>query len=425
MKRTEAPGSASSHSRPAKESRRAASGAGSSVFNRASLESFVHPLRPSKPIRRQEGDEVRFLRSDLRTLVTREGCLFEKRSDEIGVAYEDAGDLTFTLVHNDGDVKALFALVCLKNVFSRQLPNMPREYIWRLVGDPRHYSLVALWKGSVIGGITFRPFYTPKVNFGEIAFCAVFNHQDTEQRGVGARLMQNLKIEALKMGIDNFLTYADDTAIGFFAKMGFSKKIGLPHDTWRGFIKDYERATLMHCSFRRDFDYSSVADIVHLQRQAILSLFPKLSTASQLRTVLRVAEPEVSSSDRVLQELYDAVFKHEDAWPFKQSIQEIIDSYPAYRDTIKNPLDLYIISERMQKSFYRTYQMFIADVVVMLKNCQRFNGDGSEYSRYASKVLDSFKIACTSRGKDKEFDSVFEGFRYIFDPDQVKKNKKK
>lgn len=48
-------------------------------------------------------------------------------------------------------------LIALKNVFSKQLPNMPREYIARLVLDRNHRS-VALAKGkcSALGGITYR-----------------------------------------------------------------------------------------------------------------------------------------------------------------------------------------------------------------------------------------------------------------------------
>jgi hypothetical protein len=47
-------------------------------------------------------------------------------------------------------------LICLKNIFSKQLPNMPREYIARLVLDRRHRSVVLIKKGHVLGGITYR-----------------------------------------------------------------------------------------------------------------------------------------------------------------------------------------------------------------------------------------------------------------------------
>ena len=50
-------------------------------------------------------------------------------------------------------------LIDLKNIFSRQLPKMPKEYIVKLVFDRNHESMVILKEDSkVIGGICFRVF---------------------------------------------------------------------------------------------------------------------------------------------------------------------------------------------------------------------------------------------------------------------------
>jgi len=50
--------------------------------------------------------------------------------------------------------------VALKNIFSRQLPNMPREYIARLVFDRRHRSVAIVRRGrAVVGGICYRAFH--------------------------------------------------------------------------------------------------------------------------------------------------------------------------------------------------------------------------------------------------------------------------
>lgn len=68
-------------------------------------------------------------------------------------------------------------LVGLKNLFQRQLPKMPREYITRLVLDDKHYSMAIVKRGwRVVGGICYRPFESR--NFAEIVFCAV---ESTEQ----------------------------------------------------------------------------------------------------------------------------------------------------------------------------------------------------------------------------------------------------
>lgn len=48
--------------------------------------------------------------------------------------------------------------------------------------------------------------------------------------------------------IQHFLTYADNYAIGYFKKQGFSKDITLDKTKWVGYIKDYEGGTIMQVS---------------------------------------------------------------------------------------------------------------------------------------------------------------------------------
>lgn len=58
-----------------------------------------------------------------------------------------------------------------------QLPNMPREYITRVVMDRRHRSVALIQNRSggqkdfVMGAAVYRPFHTLK--FGELAFFAI------------------------------------------------------------------------------------------------------------------------------------------------------------------------------------------------------------------------------------------------------------
>ena len=82
-------------------------------------------------------------------------------------------------------------LIALKNIFSKQLPNMPREYIARLVLDRRHRSVaIVRRRRNVVGGITYRPFHQQR--FGEIAFCAVTANEQV--KGFGTRLMNFTKV---------------------------------------------------------------------------------------------------------------------------------------------------------------------------------------------------------------------------------------
>lgn len=112
------------------------------------------------------------------------------------VELEEKGDISFCYVENDGQPHNMIYLIGLKNIFSKQLPNMPKEYICRLVFDRRHkwvqiglpwvaWGLNAQWhalvgssctclnssstylcrsvalvkrSGAVVGGITYRAF---------------------------------------------------------------------------------------------------------------------------------------------------------------------------------------------------------------------------------------------------------------------------
>jgi len=48
---------------------------------------------------------------------------------------EKAGIIKFRIVVNDGRRESMILLTGLKNIFQRQLPKMPKEYIARLVYD--------------------------------------------------------------------------------------------------------------------------------------------------------------------------------------------------------------------------------------------------------------------------------------------------
>lgn len=103
-------------------------------------------------------------------------------------------------------------LIDLKNIFSRQLPKMPKEYISKLVFDRNHESLVILKeKCKIIGGICYRVY--PTQRFAEIAFLAVTAVEQV--KGYGTRLMNKYKDKMQKIGMEFLLTYADNYAIGF------------------------------------------------------------------------------------------------------------------------------------------------------------------------------------------------------------------
>lgn len=139
----------------------------------------------------------------------------------------DYSSIKRIVVRNDNKRESLIRLIGLKSLFAKQLPKMPKEYIARLVFDRRHKSLALLSDDpskkytdeEIIGGICYRSY--PEMRFAEIAFCAVSASQQV--KGYGTKLMNLLKMHAVTEGIEYMITYADNYAIGYFKKQGFTK----------------------------------------------------------------------------------------------------------------------------------------------------------------------------------------------------------
>jgi len=57
--------------------------------------------------------------------------------------------------------------------------------------------------------------------------------------------MNKLKAYLQKRNKKYLLTYADNNAIGYFKKQGFTSCPTRPTKDWRGYIKDYDGGTIM------------------------------------------------------------------------------------------------------------------------------------------------------------------------------------
>eukprot|EP00042_Codosiga_hollandica_P045907 m.473503 g.473503 ORF g.473503 m.473503 type:complete len:300 (+) comp57127_c0_seq1:437-1336(+) len=157
-------------------------------------------------------------------------------------------------------------LTSIKNLFAGALPNMPKDYLTRLVFDASHKSLALLKDHKVVGAICFRPF--PGKSFLEIVFCAIASCEQV--KGYGTFLMNQLKAYALANDCSHLLTYADNMAIGYFKKQGFSKDITLAKSDYQGFIKDYDGGTMMHCRLHTFIQYLDIPGMAHRQKLQVM-----------------------------------------------------------------------------------------------------------------------------------------------------------
>ncbi|CAB1421287.1 unnamed protein product [Pleuronectes platessa] len=347
--------------------------------------------------------------------------------DEAARLEERRGVIEFHVIGNSLNQKPnkriLMWLVGLQNVFSHQLPRMPKEYITRLVFDPKHKTLSLIKDGRVIGGICFRMF--PSQGFTEIVFCAVTSNEQV--KGYGTHLMNHLKEYHIKHEILNFLTYADEYAIGYFKKQGFSKDIKVPKAKYVGYIKDYEGATLMGCELNPSIPYTEFSVIIKKQKEiikklierkqaAIRKVYPGLSCFKEgvrqipIESIPGIRETgwkpvgkgqtslppsivlwkELKDPDQLystLKTILQHVKSHPNAWPFMEPVKKT--EAPGYYQVIRFPMDLKTMSERLKSRYYTTRKLFMADMQRIFTNCREYNPPESEYYKCAN-LLEKF-----------------------------------
>ncbi|KAF8623073.1 hypothetical protein AX15_006491 [Amanita polypyramis BW_CC] len=328
------------------------------------------------------------------------------------------GVIEITAVGNDKEPRSLVILTGLKTLFQKQLPKMPREYIARLVYDSNSKALAIIKRGyKVVGGICYRPF--PHRGFAEIVFFAT-NSADQE-KGYGGMLMDHFKAHIRKAypSMMYFLTYADNYAVGYFEKQGFSKEITLDRSVWAGYIKDYEGGTIMQCTLLNKVNYLDKARILAAQQEAVMTKIramskshivhkgltswkmrdggnevepvdprdvPGLRESGWIPTIQANAmRPTPRSADhlfmeRTLKELQN----HPQAWPFLSAVNA--EDVPDYHEVIKNPMDFGTMEHKLETKQYSALDDFIRDTQLVFDNCKVYNQEGSIYTRNANKL---------------------------------------
>mmetsp|Transcript_35758 Transcript_35758/g.70056 ORF Transcript_35758/g.70056 Transcript_35758/m.70056 type:complete len:386 (+) Transcript_35758:22-1179(+) len=326
---------------------------------------------------------------------------------------EERGELHFKCIWNDGSPTNLRFLCELKEIFGQQLPKMPKEYIVRLVFCKRHKSVAAIKRAPgapprVIGGICYRPYHEER--FGEIAFCAIKTEEQV--RGYGTRLMNQTKHLSKSLDkIDHFLTYADNYAIGYFKKQGFHMHITMERSRWAPLIKDYEGGTLMECYINPNINNIEIPAMVKRQQKVVenvvsalthsrvhpgLKCFREGTKAIPIDAIPGVKEAGFSYPSHMagggaltereanpetlhatLTEVHANMVKYEHSWPFREPVSP--EEVPDYHTVIKDPVDLSLMQRRLEEGFYKTKEIFLADVGLMCDNCRTYNPKESVY----------------------------------------------
>ncbi|KAI9250294.1 hypothetical protein BY458DRAFT_524682 [Sporodiniella umbellata] len=332
----------------------------------------------------------------------------KERKESAAMKEEREGQIRAQVVLNDGQRESMILLTGLKNVFQKQLPEMPKDYIARLVYDRNHRSIALIRNpNKVIGGICYRPFDLQE--FAEIVFCAIAS---TEQvKGYGSFIMNHLKdYVGYHTDLKHFLTYADNFAMGYFRKQGFTTEITLDKRKWVGFIKDYEGGTIMQCSMVPKVKYLELHEILSVQRNAILKkmeektdhpTFPGIhippGQTIDPHTVPGISDSGWTSEMDVISNIprhaphyHEMLFLVEEmqnythAWPFLEPVK--VEDVADYYDIIKEPMDLTTLEENVKADAYLTLEEFVKDTSKIFINCKTYNAQDTEYSKCAAKL---------------------------------------
>ncbi|KAK3299980.1 Bromodomain-containing protein [Chaetomium fimeti] len=328
------------------------------------------------------------------------------------VIEERNGEIEFRVVNNDNDHDSYIILTGLKCIFQKQLPKMPKDYIARLVYDRTHLSIAIVKKPlEVVGGITYRPFKGRQ--FAEIVFCAISS--DQQVKGYGAHLMSHLK-DYVKATSDvmHFLTYADNYAIGYFKKQGFTKEITLDKSVWMGYIKDYEGGTIMQCTMLPRIRYLEMGRMLLKQKECVQAKIRAFSRSHIVHQppkqwqkngvapidplsieAIRASgwspdmdelarQPRHGPNYNQLLHLLNDLQNHPSSWPFLTPVNkdEVLDYY----EVIKEPMDLSTMETKLEADQYNTPEDFIRDAKLIFDNCRKYNNETTPYAKSANKL---------------------------------------
>lgn len=350
-------------------------------------------------------------------------------------------EIKYELVKNDGVFESMRGLIDLKNIFSKQLPKMPKEYICRQVFDRKHESQVIKRCDNerIIGGICFRVNTEQGQNFAEIAFLAIT--ADEQIKGFGTRLMNKLKEEMQKRGVHFLTTYADNLAIGYFKKQGFQKNIQVPREISTGYLKDYDGSTMMECLIDPCVSYSEISGEIKDQKKYIIEYVkslvnnytkydkenitfatekdkdsngnPTIEFIEKLPGIYNsrwtkdeymesLKRPNGTSFKSSCKKILDQLVKHKSSWPFQLPVKK--EEVPDYYEIIEYAMDLQTLRDNLNANKYKIKEHFEYDIKQVFINAKTYNLKNTIYYKcaneveeYANKILASLKEDYTEK----------------------------
>lgn len=217
------------------------------------------------------------------------------------------------------------------------------------------------------------------------------------------------------------LTYADNSAIGFFKKQGFS--LNPKSRDWIGYTKDYEGGTLMECKLHNSINYLRKKDIIDSLRDKIFSEMKSVNEFHILRTVNEkenfrsILDEFKEKSTYSLRKKEDflkdflhflicTLQTHPSSWPFLEPVS--VKDVPDYFDVVKHPMDMSLMYKKTRIDAYKNVLEFSSDLNLMCDNCMSYNGPDTQYYKCAESIKNAYFNLI------KKYKSALEHWGYAF-----------
>ncbi|KAF1973024.1 GCN5-related histone actyltransferase [Bimuria novae-zelandiae CBS 107.79] len=257
------------------------------------------------------------------------------------VIEERNGEIQFRVINNDGSRQSTIILTGLKNLFQKQLPKMPKDYIARLVYDRNHTSLALV-----------------KMPLEVVS-------SDQQVKGYGAHLMAHLK---------DYVRASSPSV-------------------WMGFIKDYEGGTLMQCSMLPRIRYLEASRMLLKQKETVQAKIRSLSKSH----VIHAPPQKWANGDLTPINSNSIPAIRATGWspsidtlarkppcPFLKPVNK--DEVSGYYNVITSLMDLTTIEERLEKRDYDTLRDFINNLKLIFNNCWKYKDALTVYAKCAVKL---------------------------------------
>lgn len=226
------------------------------------------------------------------------------------------------------------------------------------------------------------------------------------------------------------MTYADNNAIEYFRKQGFTKHLQMPEWRWKGFIKDYSGSTMMQCKIHKNIDYENISMTIKMQRDFIINKihqivnqkvyapldfskregrdyeFDEVSGLLEAGWTKKDYEEAKGTEEKTFEEQCDDILKtlydHENAWPFRKPVSQ--KEAPDYYTVITHPIWLEKIKENLNKGVYVKRDMFKQDFQLIFDNARIYNAKDTIFYKFAD-ILQAYAQPLLDKLKETKADT--------------------